>query len=321
MTKLLRPEPVVVLTDYDLDGACSSIFLDYCYNVAARKSQGLAKTHAAAQQLRAEYTNINTLVIADIPIEPDTMKWALENYDHVVLYDHHERTAKYAELAEKIPERLTVYFSLDFCSATLVYRSYIVDGGNEQIPELNELAAGVQAFDLWQSSSPYFERGCRMNDMFWNLHMQGFRPRFKDGFDGFTAQEDAISAAKDKSRRETVENAMVEKLDSGSQIVGIDDAEAVNFVPLYMEGDVFYVLYPNVGTGKIHLSCRTKDKIPAVNFNTALEELLDCPETKEVVVRGGGHANAAGVQFVEGLQPAEMATWIAEALDERVRHW
>lgn len=321
MTNLLRPEPVVVLTDYDLDGAGASVLLDYCYNVAGRRQQGLKKVRAAMETVRAEYVNINTLVVADLCLLPEDLQWALENYDHVVYYDHHEESARYVELAKAIPDRLTVHFDLEYCSAALVYRSYVLDGPNDQIDGLSELVCGVSAFDLWKTDSAYFKRGLIMNDIFWNLHMQGFRERFANGWAGFTDSEKTFHEAKMSAIDAVFERAMVDELESGSKIVMIDDPDAINYVTMMMEGDVFYVLYQNRGNDGIQLSCRTDRGNTKVNFNIAIQELLGCPDTQKVVEAGGGHATAAGVRFKEGITPNEMADWIASSLDVRVRHW
>lgn len=321
MTNLLRPEPVVVLTDYDLDGAGSSVLLDFCYNVVGRKQQGYSKLQKNLELIHAEYPNIKTLVAADICFTPESMQWALEHFDHVVYYDHHEFSTNWVELAKTIPDRLTVYFDLGMCSAALVYQSYLIQGNNLVIPTLSEFVVGVNAYDMWYSEDQYFERGLKLNDCFWELHMQQFRERFQLGWNFFTETEEAMHKAKTDIRTGIIDRAAVEELESGSKIVMIDDPDAVNFVPLYMEGDIFYVLYPNRGTGKIHLSGRTKGKLKQYNLAMAVEELKGERFMSSFITAGGGHAGAIGVQFADGVKPNAMAEWITDSLDERVRNW
>jgi hypothetical protein len=320
MTTLLRQEPVVALTDYDLDGAGASILLDYAFNVVGRKQQGYSKLQRNLEAIRTEYATINTLVVADICMPPETLQWAVEHFDHVVYFDHHEQSELFLPLAEASPEKFTIHWTKDLCSCALVYRAYVMNGG-KQTPELDALVQHVNAYDLWHKDSDDFDNGVKMNDLFWELHMQNFRERFKTGFNGFTEMEAKQTAAKHNLRIEIVNRALTEKTASGSTIVMIDNPEAINFVATHLEGDIFYVLYPNQGTGKVHLSARCKDKMPAINLDMAFQELAGERFMDGLITAGGGHANAIGVQFADGVTPNQMADWIHTSLDPRVRNF
>lgn len=320
MNTLIRQEPVVALTDYDLDGAGSSILLDYAFNVVGRKQQGYSKLQRNLEALRTEYKEINTLVVADICMPPEILQWAIEHYSHVVYFDHHEQSELFLPLAEQMPERFTIHWTKELCSCALVYRAFIMAGGL-QTTELDAMVKHVNAYDLWHKESDDFPNGVKMNDLFWEMHMQGFRERFKTGFGGFTGLEINQTTAKHNLRIEIINRALVEKTASGSKIVMIDNPEAINFVSTHLEGDIFYILYPNRGTGKIHLSVRCKDKMSAINLDMAFQELTDVRFMKDFITAGGGHANAIGVQFADGVTPNQMADWIHTSMDPRVRNF
>jgi oligoribonuclease NrnB/cAMP/cGMP phosphodiesterase (DHH superfamily) len=321
---LVRPEPVVVMVHYDLDAAGASVLLDYSFNVAGRTACGYAKFRATMERLRQEYPTINTVVMADLAVPPEDLRWALEHWDHVVYYDHHEASAQYAPLAEAMPDRFTHNFSIEMSATALVYKDFI-EQGNPMTDELMHFVQIINTYDMWFKGGAAFNDGVIMNGIFWDLHMDLFRERFKNGFTGFTPDELKQAEARRLHEAGVVEEALKEKLESGSQIVMISEQSAINAVSTNLEGDIFYVMYYNEkakdGDNPLQMSVRCKDEMPEVNLNMAMEELCAMGDYDHIIKTGGGHANAIGVQFAPNVDPNAAADFIMEVLDPRVRNW
>lgn len=298
---------VVLLSHYDLDGAGVSVLSDHIWNVVARKHQGYPKIRRSLCDLIATYADsVSTIVIADLKVEPKDLKLALAAFDNVIYYDHHESSEEYVAWQEKY-RNLTVHFSLDFCSTALVYMDGVKTFGLERTKELDAVMNTVNVYDLWKTDAKRWDYSVKLNDMFWHLHMDDFRSRFKDGFNGYTANELQFLADLDEKRIEVINTAVVEEMESGSQIVVVKESKAINFVTQYKEGDLFYIISPDYSMHNV--SVRTKEGF-VINVNDAIGPLAE--KYPDLIISAGGHAAAGGITFKNHLTLNEIVDFLYE---------
>lgn len=308
---------VVLLSHYDLDGAGCSVLSDHIWNVVDRKHQGYAKiTQSLGYLIGKYYGKVDTIVIADLKMELADLRLAMFAFPNVIYYDHHESSADFEHLINDSHSNGTFefHFSLDLCSTALMWMDGVKNKGAERTPELDAFMNVVNTYDLWRNTTKRWEQGVMMNDMFWDLHMQDFRQRFKDGFTGYTDQEFQWHRLLEQKREDVITNATVEQMESGSQVVVVSESKAINFVTQYMDGDLFYIISPDFSMHNV--SVRTKDGFD-INVNDAIGVLP--VKYPEIVQSAGGHAAAGGITFHDGLSLNDIVDFLYEN-DELIRN-
>jgi len=310
---------VVLLSHYDLDGAGCSVLSDHIWNVVDRKHQGYGKIRASLGYLIGQYyKKIDTIVIADLKIEEEDLLLAMFAFPNVIYYDHHESSEEFSKYADNpyhpAEGSFEFHFDLEFSSTALMWMDGARNKGAQRTSWLDAFMNAVNTYDMWKTENKRWEQSVMMNDLFWNLHMDDFRARFKDGLKGFTDAELQWHEGLKQQRQNVIENATVEEMESGSKVVVISESKAINFVTSYMDGDVFYIISPDFS--KHNVSVRIKDSDPSFNVNNGIKDLPT--RHPNLVQSAGGHASAGGITFAEDLSLNEIVDLLYEE-DEAIR--
>lgn len=311
----MSKERVVLLSHYDLDGAGCSVLADHVWHVIYRNHQGYAKIRMKLDELVRDYSDsVDTLVIADLCIEPKDLEHALENFKNVIFYDHHESSEQFVEWTDKYPN-LEVHFSLDLCSTALLWIDGVKNRGAYRTRELDAFMNTVNAYDLWKKENSRFQEGVMLNDMFWELHLWDFKKRFANGLAGFTQEELDKAKQRELHRKEVIEDATIETLPSGSKVVVIGDSSVINFVSSLLDGDLFYIISPDFSMQNV--SVRVKDSDERFNVNDGISWLPE--EYPEMVQSAGGHQFAGGITFESTVSSMNQMVDLLFEADERIR--
>lgn len=304
-------DKVVLLSHYDLDGAGCSVLADHIWDVVDRKHQGYPKIRKSLGYLIGEHSlNVDTIVIADLKMEIDDLLLARLAFKNVIYYDHHESSEEFASYASPT---FHFNFSLDLCSTALMWMDGVRNRGAVTTKELNAFANVVNTYDLWKNTTGRWQQGVFLNDLFWHLHMDDFRTRFKDGFAGFTQSEIDWHADLEEKRKEVIDSATVEEMESGSKVVVLSESKGINFVSTQMDGDLFYIISPDFSMHNV--SVRTKEGFK-INVNSAISFLAE--KYPDKVLSAGGHAAAGGITFKDHLSLNDMVDFLYET-DELIR--
>ena len=251
---------------------------------------------------------VDTIVIADLKIEPDDLAIALIAFKNVIYYDHHESSEEYdTDEFKAANPNFECHFSLDYCSTTLMWRDGVINRGAQRTPELDAFMNTVDTYDLWHNDKARWDQAVILNDFFWDLHMNGFRKKFKDGFSGYTSEDMTFANDLSQKRIEVINRAVVEEMDSGSKVVVVEESKAINFVSTYLEGDVFYIIAPD--WAKTNVSVRIKDEcLDDFNVNDGISPLAE--KYPEYVKSAGGHAAAGGINCDTDLSMNEIVDFL-----------
>lgn len=298
-------EPIVLLAHYDLDGAGCSVLADHIWQVVARRHQGYPKIRKSLDFLVDQYADqIPTIVIADLKIEEQDLRYACENFDNVIYYDHHEDSESFADLHHEYPN-FEFHFDLDYCSASLMWMDGVRTKGAIRTKELDSFMNTVHVYDLWIKDNSRWEDAMLLNDLFWELHMDDFRDRFSGGLGQFTVRELDFKKGLEEKRRKIISEATIEKTEAGSTVVLIGDSKAINFVSDYMDGDLFYIISPDYAAHNV--SVRKKDGFD-MNINAGLQEFEKA--YPDEIQSAGGHKVSGGITFKQHLSVNEMVELI-----------
>lgn len=311
---MITERPVIHINHYDLDAAGCGILVNLMFNVKDQYCQGYGKVRKNLEKAVAENTdNVNTLVITDLNIEPADLKYAMEHFEIIYYYDHHESSEVYLKLAEVTPNFHIVYEN-KLCATAILYREYLKHGG-EKCPEMNDMAAIVNTYDLWKTKNKNWNEAVMLNDLFWKYNYWDFVARFQNGFDELTKSEIEYCLETDTQRKRIISEAIIDDTESGSKIIMVEDGSAVNFISTELEGDVFYILYQN--GEDIRVSSRLKDGVD-MNLNIPLQRVaLKHPD---IMLSAGGHAAAAGMTFLPHMTMNSIIDFIHDVIDPEVRN-
>jgi len=283
----------VLLSHWDLDGAGCSVLSSHIWDIQCYKHQGYGKIRKSLDYLVAKYSrHVDTIVIADLKIEKYDLKHALENFQNVIYYDHHESSAEFSNWVEMYPN-FEFHFDLKRCSTALMWVDGIQNKNAENTSELNTFMQTVNVYDMWKQNSPRWNDALLLNDLFWHLAMNDFRKRFYDGLSHFTPTELLFGEQQKQARNDAVKNATIEKIDNGSTIVVMQNPNAINSVSTLLDGDIFYII--TLDWSPCNVSIRVKDSNTKFNINNGIKTLQD--EFPNFVQSAGGHISAGGITF------------------------
>jgi len=305
---------VIHFNHYDLDAAGCSVIINKVFNVVKSYNQGYGKVDEKMELCITEKPDdVDTIIITDLKMGDEALLKAIKTFKNVVYIDHHLDSEHFSKYASK-----NFFYVYDHKkSATqLCYRIFIETKESDS-KEMALFAELVNNYDLWQTDEKGFKHGVLLNDLFWEIGLKNFREFFKNGMRKLNDSYMGIVKEKSDLRESTLENAMVNELESGSKIVLLDSPNAINFVPSHFEGDVFYVMYVD-RDGNNSLSGRVAAHSD-VDLNTAFG--IVAKDNPEIVKSAGGHAHAAGITFKNNYSFNEIAEFIANEIDWVVRDY
>lgn len=279
---------ICLISHFDLDGVGCAIFTKKLYDVSESKAQGYPKIRQNLDKLATNHSD--TIVFADLRVEPQDLKFALEHWKKVIYFDHHLQSEQYAAIPQG--ERFEFHYSEEKCATRLVFEEWMKQGGRPTKEEAN-FAMLVDIYDLWRDENPLFDKAFALNDMFWELNFWNFERRMQNGFLDFTSEEKSVLYNLKASRIKTIEDAPKQELGGGGIVLMIEDKEALNYVvrcDLLKEYDAFFILYSIDGV--LSLSVRVRKDTP-YNVDMAIQEMIK--EKVPFVTGGGGHEKAGGI--------------------------
>jgi oligoribonuclease NrnB/cAMP/cGMP phosphodiesterase (DHH superfamily) len=312
---------VMLLSHYDLDGAGCHVCAHQIWDVVKAKHQGYNKVRKSLEDL----INLNgclskpvdTLVIADLKMQEEDLVHAMEFFDNVIYYDHHEESVEFEKF---VSDNFEYHFDLELCSTALMWRDAVSNRNQVAIAteRQNRFAMSafvnvVNAYDLWKEEHSRWEEGKIMNELFWEYGLWDFARRFETGFFGFTPEEYNLYEEIENAKVEQIRNAHVDVLPSGSKIVFLKDQNAVNSVSTELEGDVFYIM--NSVSNGVSIRVATEH---AETFNVSEGVGRISPENYNGLISGGGHKSAGGLTFADHITHNDVADFIW-MYDETIR--
>ena len=307
---------VVLLNHYDLDASSCYIIAHHMYNVIESKNQGYAKVPQALDYLINKYADsVDTIVISDLSMEEETLVKALDNFNEVILYDHHLPSANFEVFTGNLYDYPTFkYHYTDKMSATaIMYQDYLKQGG-ERTQELDDLVKYTNAYDMWKSDTPEFWHGVSLNFLFWENHLWEFAKRFEDGFDGLTSDEKAFCNRKLKEVDDSLKSADKEKINDDLKIYIMNDTSSINFVTLKdNDAQIFIILYQADSEDK-EWCCSVRSTCELFNVNDALQKV----EKDDIIMSTGGHKAAGGITFVHGTTLEQILEKIEQLLEDGI---
>lgn len=305
---------VIHFTHHDLDGLSCAVIVNKVFDVVKFYSQGYGKVDQRMDQcINEKPDDVNNIIITDLKMSDESLLKAIQAFKNVIYLDHHLDSVHHEKYASK-----NFFYKYDHMkSATQLCYDIFIHNKKNDSSEMKLFTNLINSYDLWLTDNKEFTHGVLLNDLMWNIEPQEYINFFSNGMRKLTNDYMKIVKEKHDQRESTLENAMVKSLDSGSKIVLLDSATAINFVPTHYEGDVFYIMYIN-RHGNNALSGRVAAH-SNVDLNTAFGIITK--ENPDIVKSAGGHAHAAGITLQDNFKFNYIAQFIAEKVDPAVRYY
>jgi hypothetical protein len=308
---------IAFITHYDMDGVSSYRIAKHAFNQIHPNAQTDMKCGGYDKvtpnlRILAESGN-DILVITDLQVLKDDLKFALKHWKTVYLFDHHLDSAKYEPLAKTIPERFIYYYDVNMSATAIVYKWAICEQNINSLKTQNwkKLVGLVNTYDLWKTDRPDWQEAYDLNELFWHKNFWKFGDKFCDT--GFVPP-----SAHDKS---TIKRLKAEKIkilmDSPKEAFGnngafffLSDQAAINACEFECPDiDYFFIAYPRGDSADLGLSIRAREGSmisapPAMNVNDVVE--LGIKNYPQVIESGGGHEFAGGAVIYKGVNIMEV---------------
>lgn len=296
-----------LLTHFDLDGCLSHYFISKKFKIDEFKAQGYSKIFQNAKKLRDD--GVTNLLITDLMLDKETLKWCLIHFDKVTIFDHHQETEKYLPLQQKT-NKLTIYFNDKLCGAAVVTSSLNMTLDHRD----RSLLKYCNNYDLWKRDSVdniTWLKSIAMNDLFWHYSREcfwGFFDKLETlDMDRLSKKDMGIIKHFRDNRKRIIEESVSDMFPTGSLFTLLADVDAINHVDELIDygqferssNGVFY------NVSKVHhdspYSCAIRIKGKDTNLNAG--DFCSSPAwDKSLVKNAGGHAKASGIQFKENVE-------------------
>jgi single-stranded DNA-specific DHH superfamily exonuclease len=287
-----------LITHTDLDAAVSSIFANKTFEFDVIKYVGYAKLDATMENLY--HKGANQLVTTDINMTEGQMDWCNDHFNSFVYIDHHPTSAQFVG---RKAEGLRVVYEHDKSASMLAYELYAKDGYPKQ--EEYDLAYLANVYDLWQKDNELFPLARRLNDLCNHLKPWGFYARFYNGFDGFTADEEAVLVHLEEERAKILQETERMVLTEGfSEVFLPPNPSVINDISLVYKVPTSFIMYFDDRNAMWKISMRLTDENPR-NASIALETVF-AEKWQDSINNYGGHAKACGMQFKPHVEPEEI---------------
>jgi len=291
---------VIHFNHYDLDAAGCAIMISNAFDVVARYDQNYDKIPARIIEAVENRGDVDTLVITDVMLEESDLQYARDNFKRVVYIDHHQESKRFGAI--KDPNFFFV-FDEHKCATRLCYETFRL--GNKGC-SLHLMSNMIDAYDLWQVDLPAFGASVKLNDLMWHIGLNEFIKYFSDGIRNVTDEHQKYISIVTNERNTALDEAVVYEIESGSKIVMLDSASAINFVPMHFDGDMFYILYSD------------RNGFPRVSGRVSRESDLDI-KFPATILSAGGHKKAAGINFKGAHTFNSITEFIEENIDPLMR--
>lgn len=287
------------LTHYDLDGVVSGMIAKAIFPIELQKCCGYGKAEPKLKELMA--SGHDNLVVTDFNLTDELMKDALNHFDTVHYYDHHEPSAEHAQYANvpNAPWNFDYHFTLKLSGTAITYMDAMKRGvklpdGFEQMVKLTD------TYDLWRTDNPLWDDAYILNDLFWRYNFWGFENRFSDGFSGFSSDELQYCKLLNEERHDIIDSAPLEELEDNGMIIMLPNRKALSEVTLFLDQyDYFFIIYTNDEDAEGKLNCSIRARVDTtrtgdeVNINDAVRKCV----AEGHLLSGGGHKKAGGCIF------------------------
>jgi hypothetical protein len=204
--------------------------------------------------------------------------------------DHHVNSALYVEIEDR-PENLSIYVDLDMSATILTWIRLFYDHSSDN-KALLDYVKKVNAYDIWDKDSEYFEAGYDLNDLFWSYGRRRFMFEFKE------------NQTLTKRQLEDIKNIKQEKasyfgvLESKGLISTKDDI-VLSFSDKYIadlqvryEGN-FFVNATTYGKIQMRISDNIKEE-DCIKIQNLIEQSFIDDENELIGI--GGHHRAFGLE-------------------------
>lgn len=304
---------VSFITHADMDGAVSHAVAKKVFMIKFptakmdMKCCGYGRIREMLNKL-AELGN-DVLVITDLMIEPEDLKFAVKHWREIYLFDHHLDTARYEELSVLLGDRMTFRYDVEMSATAIVYKWALQEiGGLPALmtPEWKRLIQLTNTYDLWKTDRPEWQDAYNLNELFWHKNFWKFSDRFcASGFNKFTAYERKVIKECWDRKVKIITESPKEKWDGNAAFIFLSDSEAINACEFLMSDiDYYYIVYPRRGTVDLGLSVRVREHPLASQRNMNVSEVLSLAvkEFPQVFENGSGHELAGGGTMFPGTK-------------------
>lgn len=297
------------LTHYDLDAVVSTIFARKAFpDIEMSKCGGYGKVDKNLGLLID--SGCERLVVTDLNFTKNQMDRALEHFDEVHYFDHHIESADFEEYDHP---SLHFHYSSKMSASAMLYYHWRKLGGKPTQAE-NDLAAYTDVYDMWRVEHPLFPIGYKLNDLFWHYSFFGFEPKFKDGFPGFTAEEENLLKIKKEARKQIIEESPQHYINEESFLVLLTSRDAINDVQFDRDANLYFILTHN-GDG-YSCSYRAKTDSEDININQVLKATQ--AQFPDIMMNGGGHEKAGGSGFNPDLNVQQVISFIETKIEPKL---
>jgi hypothetical protein len=274
----------VLITHYDLDGVASAIIMHQGMKFDKMFKGGY---HKFDDFIKWTPQGAN-VVVADCSFSVDQFARLKQKANKIIFIDHHPDSLA-------IKETFTndiVIFDKEKAGAGLCLD--FIQSKKKLNKEFHMLANAANHYDLFnrESEPDWFKFGYDLNILFWEYHFDDFFARFKNGFQGFLAEEkDCIKAAKLKRDKDIADSSFIPM---GESIKGLFCVPTVNNIindiPYGKPGyEVYYIITRYAKSTSVSVRCLNKD--------IDLTDYVKYAESLPQVSSAGGHPQASGITF------------------------
>lgn len=302
---------IAYVTHYDMDGVASyriakHVFDQLYPNVPNDfKCGGYDKVPNNIRELAKLGNDI--LVITDLQVLKDDLKFALSHWKLVYMFDHHLNSEAYAPIAERFPTRFIYHFTTELSATAIVYKWAIKDKNimSLKTAQWQKLVELVNIYDLWKTSRPNWQEAYDLNELFWHKNFWKFGDKFcVDGYVQPSAHDKATIKRLKQEKLKILNDSPKELFGDNGAFLFLNKQDAINLCEFeYTDIDYFYIAYPRGDSAEIGLSIRMREPTglmcePSMNVNDAID--LAIKRFPTVIESGGGHEYAGGAVVYKG---------------------
>lgn len=270
--------------NYDLDGCTSGIMLNRLLNFEKMFASGYGKLDANIDKVIAYGAkhNIDGLAIADWSLTLDQYKKLENQFDEIIYIDHHPTS-------QDVSEYLNQPLETRLC-AGVQCAQYIKNKGFALSTDDKKLLSACNAFDNWKLDHKDFQLGYDLTTIFYKINFWSFVKKFKDGFAGFTDEEQKIIDDERAIKEKQFCESEWEWISDNELLFFCSDGNIVNDVTLEFDAENYWILKMD-REGGYHISGRTKsDELDIGALFQKLEK-----EYPDIIYTSGGHQKAGGL--------------------------
>ena len=269
-----------IITDADLDGVGSYLFIKYAYEKASISYSVTTEKKFLTDISSFDFSKYDLVIISDLNLKKEEIK--LCDYKNVMVIDHH---AEHSELLDDYKNSKTIIKDYTSCTK-LIFDNFKLDEKLNKNQKL--LVKLIDDYDSYTLSLPFSKP---LNQVFWSYtgdRILKFENDFKNGFFGFTQfHKNALKIIQNKIDRffkeETIHIGNLKIGDNNYNIAGVmvsfsPNEIAENIIDKYK---VDFVIMINVKGKAVYMR---RSKNCTLNMGKLAAKLMD----------GGGHEDAAG---------------------------